>query len=202
MDPLVSHDRRSRRLEISRSPNASWGPPFVSGLLIALVGLVAFWTPVVTGVASAMLIGALLTAAGLIEVVGAIRNRHRGSIALPLLSGILTAVVGMLFLARPLLGVAALGLLLAAYFFATGLFRGITSIADRYPRWGWDFAYALIALAAGVFTLLGWPRSSLLLIGMLVGIELMARGVALMGIGWKVRGFLQEDRRDHAPASV
>jgi uncharacterized membrane protein HdeD (DUF308 family) len=201
MDPKISY-KPSDRVDIAPPATGLWGGAFVSGLLISILGCIVFWTPVVSGVASAVAIGVLLAIAGAVELVGAFRNRRERSIILPVLSGILSIVVGVLFVVRPLVGVATLGLMIAAYFFATGLFRGVTSIADRYPRWGWDFAYGLIAVAAGLFVLLSWPMSSLVLVGMLVGIELISRGVALMAIGWKVRNLLGQDRHTHAPASV
>jgi uncharacterized membrane protein HdeD (DUF308 family) len=202
MDPTVPN-RPSERVDTSRPAASSiWGGAFVSGLLISILGLMAFWTPVVSGVASAVVIGVLLAIAGAVELVGAFRNRREHSVVLPVLSGILSLVVGALFVIRPLVGVAAIALLVAAYFFATGLFRGVTSIADRYPRWGWDFAYGLIAVAAGAIVLLAWPLTSLLIVGMLVGIELLSRGVALMAISWKVRSLIGHDRHTHAPASV
>ncbi|HEY8945086.1 MAG TPA: HdeD family acid-resistance protein [Polyangiaceae bacterium] len=200
-------ERGDRPREISPYLTA-WGAPFVSGLLVAAVGLVAFWFPVISGVASAVFLGVMLAIAGVIELIGAIRHRKDRSAVLPILSGLLSIVVGILFITQPLLGVAALGLLVAAYFFATGLFRGITSVIDRYPRWGWDFAYGVIAVAAGAVLLLNWPASSLVLIGLLVGIELIARGAALMAVAWRIRrfthhGFGESHREAHeAPASV
>lgn len=194
MDSTRSHPMSplsSERIERSSQRSSWWGAPFVSGVLIAIVGFIAFWSPVITGIASAVFIGTLLAISGAIEMIGAFRNRGDRSAALPFLSGILSLVVGVLFITQPLLGVAALGLLLAAYFFTTGLFRGITSIADRYPRWGWDFAYGLIAIAAGVVLLLNWPVSTLFVVGLLVGIELISRGAALMAISWEMRRSLR-----------
>lgn len=182
-----------------------WSGPFVAGLLIAIIGIVAFWTPLVTSIASVLLIGALLASAGVVELIGSFRHRHDGITAHSVLSGILSLVVGILFIARPVVGVAALGLMLAAYFFATGLFRIINAVADRYPRWGWDLAYGLIALAAGVMVMLYWPIASLVLIGMLVGVELLGRGIALMAIGWGLRSIQRGEAGHfggHAPASV
>lgn len=88
----------------------------------------------VTGVVSAVFLGIALGAAGVVEIIGAFKHRRDRAAVMPALSGILSVVVGVLFVTRPLVGVAALGLLVAAHFFATGLFRGIVSLADRYER--------------------------------------------------------------------
>jgi hypothetical protein len=57
-----------------------------------------------------------------------------------LLAGFLALVVGALLLYRPIAGLASLTLLIACYLFASGLFRAVISIVDRYQSWGWDLA--------------------------------------------------------------
>jgi len=51
---------------------------------------------------------------------------------------------------------------------------------DRYDGWGWDFTYGLCALAIGVIAARAWPLSTFWLLGMLVGAELIVRGVAMI----------------------
>jgi uncharacterized membrane protein HdeD (DUF308 family) len=159
----------------------------VSGILIAIVGVIAFISPAIAGLVSVKFFGVLFVVAGVIEVWGAFRHRHERSLLLPFLSGILTAAVGVVFLARPMIGLASVALLLIAYFFVTGLFRGITSLVDRYHNWGWDLAYGVIAVAAAVVLFMNWPLSSLFLVGLLVGVQLIALGVTLMAGGWSIR---------------
>jgi uncharacterized membrane protein HdeD (DUF308 family) len=131
--------------------------------------------------------GSILVAVGILEVVTAIRLRSSGPFLRLLFGGVLTGVVGGLFLYRPLAGMEALTLLVAFHLFAGGLFCGITSVADRYRGWGWDLAYGLVATAMGVWVVMTFPVSSLWVIGTVVSVEIISRGFALAAASWALR---------------
>lgn len=178
-------DTQFRRDPISgeggRAASAAWGPPFVLGLLMAILGLVALGASFITSLVSVILFGALLAGTGIAEIVSAFRVRKAGGpFWLYLLNGVLSTVVGIFVLMNPAAGLGALTLLLAGYFFASGLFHVVTSLMDRYPRWGWDFAYGAISIALGVIVMAQWPISAVWLVGTLVGISILMRGIALM----------------------
>ena len=164
----------------SRGASALWGGPFVVGLLIVLLGLLALLSTVVAGLVSVLLYGAVLAIVGGAEIIHGIRTRRMGPFLLFLLGGLLALVVGGMLLVRPGVGLAAITLLLAGYFFASGLFRGITSVMDRYRGWGWDVLYGITAVVLGIIVLAQWPLSALWLVGLVVGIELVIRGLSLM----------------------
>jgi uncharacterized membrane protein HdeD (DUF308 family) len=166
--------------EHARGASAVWGGPFIVGLLITFLGALALFSTVVAGLISVFLYGAVLAVVGIAEIVHGIRTRKTGPFLLFLLGGLLTLVVGMILLVRPGVGLAAITLLLAGYFFANGLFRGITSVVDRYQGWGWDVLYGVTAVVLGIVVLTQWPLSALWLVGLMVGIELLFRGFSLM----------------------
>ena len=111
------------------------------------------------------------------------------------MSGFLSIAVGGVFLARPFAGLAAVSLMLAGYFFASGLFRAITSVIDRYRHWGFDLFYGAITVFLGVLLLQGWPATAFWLLGTLVGIELILRGAAVLGASLALRRALQPGAR-------
>ncbi|PTL84761.1 hypothetical protein DAT35_06785 [Vitiosangium sp. GDMCC 1.1324] len=162
------------------------------GLLITLLGVVALSSIVFTSLATAVFYGAMLFVGGIFEVIHAFRVRKSGPFLMFLLGGILSAVVGALVLMNPGAGLLALTLLIGGYFFASGLFRGITSIADRYEGWGWDFAYGLVSVALGVIIFAQMPYSSLWAPGILVGVEILSRGIAMMAGALTVRKVVRE----------
>jgi uncharacterized membrane protein HdeD (DUF308 family) len=165
----------------------SWGVPMTLGVLTIICGVFALFASVLTSIVSAVMIGSLLVAVGGLEIAAAFRIRHTGPTLLYSLAGLLTIVVGALFVCRPLAGMASLTLLIACYMFASGLFRGVTAIADRYPGWGWDFAYGLTAIMLGVYVSASWPVSSLWLLGTVVAAEIIVRGCALVAASWVLR---------------
>ncbi|MBN1205425.1 MAG: DUF308 domain-containing protein [Myxococcaceae bacterium] len=169
-----------------------WGAPLVVGLLITLLGCLALASVGITSLISVFFYGALLAVMGIAEIVHAFRIRKTGPFLLFLLGGVLSMVVGLLVLAWPGAGLAALTLLLAGYFLATGLFRTITSVMDRYPRWGWDCADGIISIALGAIIMAQWPLSTLWAVGIVVGVGLISRGIALMAGSLAVRHVLRE----------
>lgn len=171
-----------------RAASAAWGPPFILGLLTAILGLVALGASFLTSLVSIILFGALLAGSGIAEIISAFRVRKSGGpFWLYLLGGVLSTVVGVFVLAYPAAGLGALTLLLAGYFFASGLFHVVTSLMDRYAKWGWDFAYGAISILLGVIIMAQWPISAVWLVGTLVGISILMRGIALMAGSLELR---------------
>ncbi|MGI5862773.1 MAG: HdeD family acid-resistance protein [Myxococcales bacterium] len=173
--------------ETGRARSTLWGAPFVLGMAITLLGVLAFIAARITSLATILVFGALLAIGGIVEIVEGFWHRKTGHLVLHVLSGVLAAVVGGILLFRPVAGLTAVGLLLGGFFLASGLFRGITAVADRYERWGFDLAYGLLAIGLGIVVFAGWPLTSLWLVGALVGAELVIRGVAIMGVALTVR---------------
>jgi uncharacterized membrane protein HdeD (DUF308 family) len=150
-------------------------------------GAFALCAALLTSIASVFYIGASLVVVGGIEVVGGFRVRERGAKVALIAAGLLAALAGGLLLARPIDALLGLTLVLAAYLFTSGLFRGIVAIGDRYSGWGWDLAYGVISLVLGVYVALSWPLSSAWVIGTVVGAEILARGVAMVAASFAIR---------------
>ncbi|NTX06727.1 HdeD family acid-resistance protein [Myxococcus sp. CA051A] len=184
----TSYKREPATGDRSKAASAAWGPPFVLGLLMAVLGFVALGASFLTSLVSVILFGALLAGTGIAEIVSSFRVRKAGGpFWLYLLSGVLSTVVGFFVLVYPAAGLGALTLLLAGYFFASGLFHVVTSLMDRYPQWGWDCAYGAISIALGVIVMAQWPVSAVWLVGTLVGISILMRGIALMAGSLELR---------------
>ncbi len=180
-------DTKPDEAELSRSAAAAWGWPLVMSLAVMALGVFAIVAAGIASLATVLTFGLLLIAGGVAEVIFSLRNRRRGATVLPFLNGLLSVVIGFFFLRRPIFGLSAATLLLAAYFFASGLFRGLTSLMDRYPHWGWDFFNGLVSIALGVLVLATFPVSALWILGVFVGVELLVRGAALLGASLAVR---------------
>ncbi len=102
-------------------------------------------------------------------------------------------LVSFYMLFSPLGGAATLGLLLSIYFF-TDAFAGFGLAANLHPGKGWWIwlVNALLSLGLGIVFLLGWPFSSLYLVGIFVGISLLFDGIALF-MGGKFLQKLDEE---------
>ncbi|HTR50010.1 MAG TPA: AI-2E family transporter [Kofleriaceae bacterium] len=164
-----------------------WGVPMTIGVLLIIGGTFALFASFLTSIVSVIYIGIMLVAVGLFEIISAFRVRHAGPFFAYFLAGLLAVVVGGLFLYRPMASIASLTLLIAGYMSASGLFRGINALADRYPGWGWDVAYGVVAVALGIYVAASWPLSSYWVLGTVVAVEVIARGITLLAASWTLR---------------
>jgi uncharacterized membrane protein HdeD (DUF308 family) len=86
-------------------------------------------------------------------------------------------------LARPVQGTLTLTLVLSAYFAAEGVVTIMYALLHRREpatRWGWLIASGILDLVVGGLIIAALPGSALWAIGLLVGIDLMFGGFALI----------------------
>jgi uncharacterized membrane protein HdeD (DUF308 family) len=92
--------------------------------------------------------------------------------------------IGLFILFYPIVGVAALGLMLVIYFLLDG-FAGIAFAWELRPRdgWGWLMFNGVLSLLLAAVFMFGWPFTSAWLVGLLVGISLFIDGLTLLMLG-------------------
>lgn len=157
------------------------------GMLLVVGGASALVSAALTSVISMIYFGAVMVVAGIMELIASFRLRDKGPVLAYSLAGILTAVVGGLLIANPLAALSSVTMLIAGYLFASSMFRGTITLLERYRGWGWDLAYAIATLALGVYVVAAWPLDSLYIVGTLVALEIISRGIALMAASWVLR---------------
>ncbi len=163
-------------------------PLLLTGVVLAIFGLVAIASPAVAGTAVVMVIGALLVATGVVEIVQAVRSTSWSNRIGPLLFGAVAVLCGLGVLGHPLLGLSFLTLLLIVYFVTGGIAKIVGSFCYR-PISGWlmMLGSGLISLLLGVIIWRQWPVSGLWAVGVLVGIDLLLTGLSMLALVATVR---------------
>lgn len=164
----------------------SWS--IVWGVLLILAGILAIAQPAIAALAFNLLFAWLLVFSGIVEIVYALQDRAKPGFRLKLLLGILTLLLGVFLLVRPVLGVATLALMIGAFVFAHGVSAVILSFHLK-PRkgWAWVFVDGLLSIAIALLIAMGWPDSSFKFVGILVGITLLWGGVWRIVLGSALR---------------
>lgn len=157
------------------------------GVVLIILGFIALGSLGIATLATALVIGVLLLVGGIAELIGAVWSWRWSGFFLHLLSGVLSIVVGLLFLRAPLDAVIALTLLLACLLMVSGIFKIVAALAHRFSAWGWPLLSGVIDLILGLMIWMQWPGSGLWVIGMFVGISLVFRGVNWIGLGLALR---------------
>jgi uncharacterized membrane protein HdeD (DUF308 family) len=157
------------------------------GIALVVLGIIALGSVVIASLAAAVAIGTLLLLGGVAETLGAFWCRGWSGFFLHLLSGVLSIVIGVLFLRAPVGALLALTLLLASFLMVGGIFKIVAALSYRFAAWGWPLLSGIIDLILGVMIWLEWPASALWVIGLFVGINLVFRGINWIGLGLSLR---------------
>jgi uncharacterized membrane protein HdeD (DUF308 family) len=166
-----------------------WGVAL--GILLALLGVVAIARPLVAGIAAAMVFGWVLLLAGVTQVVHAVRSRHSGHFWADLVAGLVHGVAGGLLLFYPLGGLLTLTLVVGVAILADGLLQTFISLRARpAPGWGLLLLSGVLGIVLGALIWVQWPSDALWLVGTLIGVKLIFRGLALATFTGFVRSAL------------
>jgi uncharacterized membrane protein HdeD (DUF308 family) len=158
------------------------------GIALIVLGTIMLGFPIVTTFATVTLLGVLILVGGVAEGIGAFWSREWSGFFLALLSGVLGVVVGLMLLGNPIEGGIALTVLLASFLFVAGIFRTVAALAHRFEGWGWLLASGVIDIVLGVMIWRGLPGSGLTIVGLLVGISTVFRGVSWLMLGFTLKG--------------
>jgi len=159
----------------------------IQGALLVLAGIVALLYPIFSSEAIIVLLGWLLIISGLSQGISLMSGRHLPHFWPQLISVVLSIVVGFLFVSNPEVGLLTLSLLLIVFFMVEGLSKIIFALTIRpLPNWSWLLASGVLAVLLAIY-LWSTPITAAWLIGLLIGVSLVAQGTALAYLAWRLR---------------
>jgi uncharacterized membrane protein HdeD (DUF308 family) len=167
---------------------AKWGWIVALGVVYLLAGFIALGSVVMATVASVLVVGVMMIVAGVAEVFSAFQIKSWGKFLLWALLGVLYIIAGFVTFENPLLAAALLTLILGASLVASGIMRIILGFGmKRETPWIWVLLSGVITLLLGLLILAHWPVSSLYILGVFLGIDLIVAGAAWIGLGFGLR---------------
>jgi uncharacterized membrane protein HdeD (DUF308 family) len=163
---------------------AKWGWIVALGVIYVIVGLIALGSVITATAASVLVVGIMMVIAGVAEIINAFQIKTWGKFFLWLVLGALYVVAGFATFENPLLAAALLTLLLGASLFVSGIMRIVLgfSMKEGTP-WIWVVLSGAVTLLLGLIILAHWPVSSLYVLGLFLGIDLVLAGSSWIGIG-------------------
>jgi uncharacterized membrane protein HdeD (DUF308 family) len=152
--------------------------------------------PGIATLATAFLIGWLLVIGGIFGLIAVFAaGTSAAGFWWHLLTAILYLVVGIMIFVSPVAGVLTLTILLAAYMFAGGVMRIAISLGYRHdiPKsWGWVLFSGIVDIALGLLIISGFPGTAAWVLGLLVGINFVFMGWAIVMVAYACRTMVQE----------
>lgn len=193
-------DRAESQAEL-RELQKDWGWFLALGIGLILVGAAAIAVPLLATIGVVTILGILLMVAGTAHIVLAFSCARWSGVLVEVLVGVLYVVFGFLILENPLAGAAGLTLLVAAMFFVGGVFRIVIALQERFPGWGWTLLNGAITLLLGIIIWRHLGEATLVIVGLLVGIELIFKGGATIMLAAAIRNVPIEDEAPEAASS-
>jgi uncharacterized membrane protein HdeD (DUF308 family) len=158
------------------------------GVIYVIAGLIALGSIVEATVVSVFIVGIMMLIAGVAEVIHAFQVKSWGKFLLWVILGALYIVAGFVTLENPLLAAAILTLILGITLVASGIMRIILAFSVREGTpWIWVVVSGIITLLLGLIILAHWPVSSLYILGLFLGIDLVFAGAGWIGLGLGLR---------------
>ena len=152
------------------------------GALCIVLGIFAMMAPGITGFSITVLVGVLVTAAGIIRSIWAFQSDSFGKGLVLFALGLLTLLCGIAMLANPLFASGILAIILAGYFIADGVIEILASFQLKpVSGWGWLLFAGIISILLGIIIIEQFPLSGVWAIGILFGIKLFFIGLIMLG---------------------
>jgi uncharacterized membrane protein HdeD (DUF308 family) len=185
----ISDTPRSPQAGSDTAPlRAKWGWIVALGVVYLIAGFIALGSVAMATVVSVLIVGVMMIISGVAEVFSAFQIKSWGKFLLWALLGVLYIVAGFVTFQNPLLAAVLLTLVLGASLVVSGIMRIVLAFSmKRETPWIWVALSGAITLLLGVLILLRWPVSSLYILGLFLGIDLIMAGAGWIGLGLGLR---------------
>ncbi len=175
---------------VANALHQHWKLYLVEGIVLVVLGLIAVLYPPPATLAVTFLFGWLFLISGVMGLVTTFYMRHAPGFWWALISAAIAILVGASLLAEPLRGALSLTLVLAVFFVVEGVASIMFSLDHKRElsgRWGMMLLSGLVDLVLAVMIIAGLPSTAAWAIGLLVGINMVFGGTALIGMALHAR---------------
>jgi len=155
-----------------------WWCFLLLGIALVVLGSLCIIDPLVPSLASVVILGFLLMAAGITQIVGAFWAGKWSGMLLHVLIGVLYAIVGYMIVDAPVVNMVLITKFIAIFLIVSGAFRIISALVVRFQDWGWALLNGGITLLLGIIINRQLPEAALWVIGLFIGIEMLFNGWA------------------------
>lgn len=167
----------------------------IEGAVLIVLGVLALILPFTAGVFAGVMLGWALVVSGVVGLLATWRGQGHLHASWSLVSGVVAILAGLLIAFNPLVGAVAVVFLVAAYLAVDGVAHIGLALDHRrraVRRWGWMLAIGVGDLLLALLVLALGPVGASVLVGLIVGVDLILGGLVLIGLG----------RRDPAVATT
>jgi len=162
-----------------------WKLFLIEGIILGLLGVAAIAVPWIATLAFTLVLGWLFLISGIVGLVTTFWMRGAPGFWWSLFSAIVAIAAGLILLTSPVSGALSLTFVLIAFFVIEGIVTIMYAFEHRNQlsgRWGWMLASGIVDLILAGIIFAGLPGTAAWALGLLVGINLVFGGTAMVGM--------------------
>ncbi|HWD57176.1 MAG TPA: HdeD family acid-resistance protein [Stellaceae bacterium] len=175
---------------LRRSLYDHWRAFLAEGIVLVILGIMAIALPPLAGLAVTVVLGWLFLFGGIVGLAATFYQRNAPGFWWALISAAVAVLAGGILLSNPAAGVATLTYVLIAFFVVDGVIIIVMAFEHRRElsgRWEWMMLGGVMDLILALIIITGLPGTLAWALGLLVGIDLVFGGVALIGMANSAR---------------
>jgi uncharacterized membrane protein HdeD (DUF308 family) len=175
---------------VANALHEHWKLYLAEGIALVVLGVIAILIPPIATLAVTIVLGWLFLVSGVIGLFTTFWMRQAPGFWWSLISAVLAVVVGGLLLARPVSGALSLTIVVVVFFVIEGVASIMFALEHKRElsgRWGWMLMSGIIDLVLAALVFAGLPSTAAWAIGLLVGINMVFGGSALIAMALHAR---------------
>ena len=175
---------------VASAIHAHWGLFLAEGIILVILGIAAIVLPPIATLAVTIVIGWLFLVSGIVGLITTFWMRHAPGFWWSLISAFIGIAAGIVLLAWPITGTLSLTLVLIAFFVVEGIASIMYAIEHRNQlpgRWGWMLVSGIVDLILAGIIFAGLPGTAAWALGLLVGINMLFGGAAMIAMALAAR---------------
>jgi uncharacterized membrane protein HdeD (DUF308 family) len=175
---------------VANALHEHWKLYLAEGIALVVLGVIAILIPPIATLAVTIVLGWLFLVSGVIGLFTTFWMRQAPGFWWSLISAVLAVVVGGLLLTRPVSGALSLTIVVVVFFVIEGVASIMFALEHKRElsgRWGWMLMSGIIDLALAALVFTGLPSTAAWAIGLLVGINMVFGGSALIAMALHAR---------------
>jgi uncharacterized membrane protein HdeD (DUF308 family) len=179
---------------VANTLHKHWVLFLVEGVVLLVLGATAVVLPLLATLALTIIIGWLFLVSGVVGLVTTFWMRQAPGFWWSLISAVLGVAVGFVLLASPFSGAFSLTLVLVVFFIIEGaasIMFALDHKRELTGKWGWMLVSGIVDLVLGAMIFGGLPSTAAWAIGLLVGINMVFGGAALIAMALHARNSAQ-----------
>jgi uncharacterized membrane protein HdeD (DUF308 family) len=175
---------------VANALHRHWRLYLGEGIVLVILGFIAILVPPIATLAVTIVLGWLFLISGVIGLYTTFMLRHAPGFWWSLISAALGVLVGGMLLAQPVSGALSLTIVVIGFFMIEGVVSIMFALEHKRElsgRWGWMLVSGIVDLILAAFVLAGLPSTAAWAIGLLVGINMVFGGSALIAMALHAR---------------